>query len=112
MNNPAISPLLLSLLVLLVPALGSAQEARAASQPLDLSVPRDAALSGYRGPAPRASMAQLPDLGDQAKRSSRGDGAGRGGGSHADLPYGAGYEARQAGSGHGTGRGMGNGRGR
>ena len=114
MNNQPIPALLLSLLVLLVPTVGTAQEARSASRALDLSLPRDAALSGYRSPARPANRAQLPDLGGQAKGFGSGGGVGRGGGNRADLPYGAGYEARQAGrgGGYGAGRGMGKGRGR
>lgn len=90
------------LCALLAPALpaAAAGPARAGSEgtarrPLDLTLPSDVVTEAHSLP-PAGNAAQLPDLGEP-----RAAGAGQprqAGGRPADLPYGAGYEARQAGA--------------
>ncbi len=100
----AILPVLLC--VLFTPALavaaGGAGEG-VTRRSLDLSLPRDA-LSETWSPPPAGNATPLPDLG--GPRMGTSDPARRGGGRQGDLPYGAGYEARQSG-GHGRGGGRG-----
>ena len=110
MNGSSLLPLFC---ILLVPALalavaGEGEGEAAPRRSLDLSLPRDAQSETWN-PPPARSTAPLPDLGSPRKGN-----AGhppRGAGSRTDLPYGAGYEARQAGGG-GAWQGQGRGRGR
>lgn len=114
----AIRPILFCVLV--VPALPVAAQAMgegAPGRPLDLSLPPSAPIASGTPPA-SGNTAALPDLGgpsrdhagpslrdhsghgatSSGRGSQRFDDAGyssRGGGASADLPYGAGYEARQ-----------------
>lgn len=104
----AIHPVLLC--ILLAPAMAIAAdgaEDEATRRSLDLSLPRDA-LTETRGPpsAGIGSATPLPDLGGPRMANSN---PAQQGGHRGDLPYGAGYEARQSGGG---GHGRGGGRGR
>lgn len=89
---------------LVMPLLWSAPSAAAdgpAGRPLDLRVEQaDIPAGGWGTAAPDTA---LPDLGEAAPHSGS-----AGGGFRSDLPYGAGYEARQ-GRGHGSGQGWGGG---
>ncbi|KAA6185318.1 hypothetical protein F2Q65_09470 [Thiohalocapsa marina] len=85
---------------------------------LDLRLLQEDLPSGHWKPASSAPEDRLPSLGTQPMQGdgrpggSRGDGGGGRGGFRSDLPYGAGYEARQgAGSGPASGSGSGPGRG-
>lgn len=103
----AILPILLR--VLLAPALAGAADGAgegATRRSLDLSLPRDALTETWSPPSAK-NATPLPDLG--GPRMGNSDPAQRGGGRRGDLPYGAGYEARQSGGG---GHGRGGGRGR
>ncbi len=106
----AILPVLL--LAALAPAGASAQDARPSLPSLDLSVPRESIPSGELSrtwsSAPRQQDAQLPDLGAGVSRPA-GQSGSRRGAMRADLPYGAGYEARQAEGWHGMDQGAGQG---
>ena len=105
---------------LLVPALVFAlvpnraragDDTTAAIRSLDLTPPRQAPTGAWVQP-PSGDTSRLPD---PVGRSSRPGGAGivpRGGRLRGDLPYGAGYEARQGSNGRGSGRGIGAGHGR
>lgn len=98
------------LCVLLAPSLGLAADGAgegAARRPLDLSLPREALAEAWTPPS-AGNAAPLPDLGGSRLDHA---GAARQGGGRGDLPYGAGYEARQ-GTGGGAGGGYGRGRGR
>jgi hypothetical protein len=76
----------------------------AAPERLDLSLPPDAPQATM-GKAPPAKGTALPELGG---RSTSGAGsAQRGKWPRADLPYGAGYEARHGSGGQGRGGGRG-----
>lgn len=109
-----IAPFPFLLCVLLAPALAVAADgagAGTARQPLNLTLPRDALSETWSPPATgMGSAMQLPDLGGPRLGHT---GAARQGGGRSDLPYGAGYEARQnagsgaGGGGHGRGRGRG-----
>lgn len=97
--------------VLLAPALAVAADGagdEVTRRSLDLSLPHDA-LTETWSPPPAGYATPLPDLG--SPRMGNSDPARRGGGRQGDLPYGAGYEARQSGGG-GGGHGRGGGRGR
>lgn len=105
------APLPFLLYILLAPALAVAADGAgvgAARMPLDLSLSREALAEVWTPPSAGNAM-PLPDLG--GSRMDHSSVARRGGG-RGDLPYGAGYEARQstgggAGGGHGRGRGRG-----
>lgn len=102
----AILPILLCLL--LAPAMagaaGGAGEGTS-RRLLDLSLPRDVPTETWNPPSSGiGSATSLPDLGGGHSNPAQ-----RGGGHRGDLPYGAGYEARQSGGG---GHGRGGGRGR
>ncbi len=104
----ALHPFLLC--ILLAPALSVAADgAGEGRRALDLSLPRDA-LSGTWSLPPAGNATPLPDLG--GPRLGNYGSAQRGGGHRTDLPYGAGYEARQGGGGGGGGGGHGRGGGR
>ena len=97
------------LCVLLAPALAVAADGAGEGvtrRSLDLSLPHDT-LTETWSPPPAGNATPLPDLG--GPRMGKSDSARRGGGRRGDLPYGAGYEARQSGGG---GHGRGGGRGR
>lgn len=83
-------------------------EPREATQSIDLRLPRDASTGAWVQPL-SVDDTNLPDI--RRRPDSAGDIL-RGGGLRGDLPYGAGYEARQRGNGPGQGRGGGHGRGR
>ena len=109
----AILPILLCLL--LAPAIAVAADGAgegATRRSLDLSLPRDALPETWSPPsAGIGNVTPLPDLGGPRMGNSNParHGGHRGDLRQGDLPYGAGYEARQSGGG---GHGRGGGRGR
>lgn len=93
------------LCALSAPALSAAADPMpetAMPRPLDLTIPRDILKDEHN---PRQALSEkalpLPDLG--GTRAGIAESARRGGGRWGDLPYGAGYEARQGAAGHGRG---------
>lgn len=112
----------LGLLILLLCPIGIlAEEApESGGHNLDLRLLREDIPSGSRQPTPSPPADRLPSLGMQPPQSGGREGMSQRGGFRSDLPYGAGYEARQGsrqsqetGQGMGRGgRGMGGGRGR
>ncbi len=113
MNRAIPSALLCALCAPTLAAAADGMGAAVAGGRLDLSLPPGAPRASAGSPAP-ASASILPDLGRPAGRSdigfaSDGRGVSPGGstGPRVDLPYGAGYEARQTAGSQGRGGGRG-----
>jgi len=104
--------LLPALVLTVVPNSAQAEEeSKGTIRSLNLTLPREAAGGAWTEP-PRADATRLPELGGRSNRLGSRGAADRVGGLRSDLPYGAGYEARQGGNARPGGRGLGRGRGR